>query len=66
MRVFIKFIFSGNFFKALVFLICFGAIDWTLPRGSSVADVVSTNLLKQSLTNDQHVAASLLIVEGYK
>lgn len=61
-----QFIFRGDFFKALIFLVCFEAIDLTLSRGISLVDLVSTHLLRQFLTNDQNVTAFLLIVEGYK
>lgn len=33
---FTKFLYRCDFFKALIFLLCFGAIDLTLPTGTSL------------------------------
>ena len=63
---FIKFFYTGDFFKALIFLLCFGAIDSTLPTGTSLIYLISINLFTRFLTNGQNAVAFFLTIEDNK
>ena len=63
---FIKFFYTGDFFKALIFLLCFGAVDSTLPTGTSLIYLITINLFTRFLTNGQNAVAFFLTIEDNK